>query len=83
MSTHLKGYANLWFLASLSYHLDMFGDHGSSASRDIKYFICHVTLQKHVIEGSCNFMNGSFSQYFTTLTSFVEIGIVAVAIQCF
>ena len=41
------------------------GGHRSSRSEDIKYLICHVTLQNHVIEGSCNLMSSSL--YVTTL----------------
>ena len=32
-----------------------------STSGDKKYLICHVTLQNHITEGSCNFVNGSCS----------------------
>ena len=30
---------------------------------DIKYLICHVNLQDHVTERSCDFMEESFSMY--------------------
>ena len=30
--------------------------HKHSGSRDIIIFVCHVTLQDHVIRGLCNFM---------------------------
>ena len=42
----------------VSHHFAMFGGYWSSAGGDIKYLICHVTSQKHVVEGSCNFMFG-------------------------
>ena len=35
-----------------------------NASEDIKYLICNVTSQNHIIKGSCNFMNGSPSRGF-------------------
>ena len=61
----------------MSHHL--FGGHWSSASGDIKYLTCHVSLQNHVIEGSSNFLSGSFSWYITTaLSSLVLIGIAVV-----
>ena len=63
---------------SPSHHLAMFGGHWSSASGDIKYLICHVTSQNHVIERSSNFMSESSSWHVTTLPSLVPIGIVAV-----
>ena len=55
----------------------MFGGHSEN---DIKHFICHVILQNHVIEGSCNFMNGSSSMYVTILPSLLAIGIVVLEI---
>ena len=36
-----------------------------------------------VIRGRCNFKGGTFSQYITTLTSLVTIGIVINGIRCF
>ena len=30
----------------------------SSANRDIKYLLCHMTSKSHMIEGSCNFKSG-------------------------
>ena len=32
----------------------MFGGHWSSASRDIKYLVCHITSQNNVIERLTN-----------------------------
>ena len=64
----------------VSHHLAMFGGHWSSASGDVKYLTCHVTLQNYVIEGSVNFVSGSSSWYITTLPSLVATGIVAVQI---
>lgn len=37
-------------------HIVYFGVHGSSASRDIIYFICHVISQENLIKGSCEFV---------------------------
>ena len=39
----------------MSCHLVMLGGHWSSASGDIKYLKCHVTLQNHVIKESSNY----------------------------
>ena len=44
----------------------------------MKYVTRHVTLQYHVIEGSSNFMSGSFLWYITTLPSLVVLGTVVV-----
>ena len=44
----------------------------------MKYVTRHVTLQYHVIEGSSNFMSGSFLWYITTLPSLVALGTVVV-----
>ena len=63
-------------------HLAMFGSHWSSTSEDIKYLICYVTSQNHLIEGSCNFMSVSSSCHVTTLPCLVALGIVLVEI-CF
>ena len=49
------------------------------ARGDLKFLICHVTLQSNVIEGSCNFTSGD-SLHFTTLPSLVAIGVVIVYI---
>ena len=57
----------VWPPLTLSHHLAQLGAHWSSVSRDIKYLLCHVTLQNHVIEGSFNFMSGSSSMNVTTL----------------
>ena len=64
----------------VSHHLAMFGGHWSSASGDVKYLTCHVTLKNYVIEGSVNFVSGSSSWYITTLPSLVATGIIAVQI---
>ena len=40
-----------WKLLTDSHHLAMFCDHWSTANGDIKYLLCHMTSQKHVIEG--------------------------------
>ena len=44
----------------MSHHLAINGGDWSSASGDIKYLICHVSLQNHVINVSSNFMSGNF-----------------------
>ena len=58
----------------------MFGSHWSSASGDIKYLICHVNLQNHVIEGLCDLLSGCSSWCVTNLSSLVAKGIVVVEI---
>ena len=63
----------------VNYYLAMF-DAILVASGDMKYFICHVIPQNHVIEGSWNFMSGSSSLYIPSLLSLVVVGIVAVEI---
>ena len=44
------------------------------------YLIFHVTLNNHFIEGLSKYMNGSSSEYVTTLVSFVNTGIMIVEI---
>ena len=44
-------------------HYFAFGGDWSSASGDIKYLICHLASQNHVIEGPSSFMSGSSSWY--------------------
>ena len=59
----------------------MFGGHWSSASGDIKYLTCHMTLQNnHLVERSRNFMSGSSSFYVANLQGLVAVGIVAAEI---
>ena len=68
-----------WKPLTVSQHLAWFGVHGSSGSIDIIHSICHVISQDYLIEGLCEFIDGSSSRYFTTLTSMVTIGILRVA----
>ena len=67
-----------WKPLAVSHHFAMFGEYWSNSSGDIKYFVCHLTAQNPVIEGSSNFMSWNSSQYVTTLLSLVTIGIVAI-----
>ena len=53
----------------VSYHFPKFNGQRSFGSRDM-YLICHVTLQDHV-KRFCDFNEGSFSFYRTTLPSLV------------
>ena len=79
-----KGLCEFWGGSSLqSHYLPMLGDHQSGASGDMKYEICRVSSQNHVIEESCNYLSGCSSWYITTLPSLVAIGIVVVEIYCF
>ena len=64
----------------VSHHLAMFGNLWSVTNEDLKYLICHVTSQNHMIEGSVNFMSGRSSSYVTTLPRFLAIGIVVAEI---
>ena len=64
----------------VSHDLAKFHGYWASASGDIKYVICQVTSQNHVIERSCNFISRNFSWCFTTLSSLVAIDSVVVAI---
>ena len=57
----------------MNHHPAMFSGHWSSTSGDIKYLIREVTSQKHVIEGSSNFMSGSSLWYVNTLPNWVAI----------
>ena len=56
----------------------MFGSDWSSACKDIKYLICHVTSQNHVIDGSSNFVSWSSSWYVTILSCLVARNFVLV-----
>ena len=47
----------------------------------MKYLICHLTSQSHVIEGPCNFLSRFSSWCVTTLPGLVAIGIVVVEIN--
>ena len=58
----------------------MFHGDWSSASGDITYLACHVTLQNQVVDGLSDAMSGSTAWYITTLTSLVVIGIVVLEI---
>ena len=66
----------------VSHHLTMSGGHCYIPIVDIKYLMCHVISQNHVIERSSNFMTIKFSWLVNTLPSFMAIGIIAVEI-CF
>ena len=48
----------------------------------LKYSICHVISQDHVMQGSCNFMIRSSLLYATTLPSLLAIGNAVVEILC-
>ena len=36
-------------------------------------FVCHVTLQDHVIKGSCDFINRSLSRQVTIMQSLMAV----------
>ena len=58
----------------VTYHLAKFNGHILFCSEDITNLVWHVTLQDHLIKGSCDFMKGSPSLYVTILPSLVTIG---------
>ena len=64
----------------VSLHFAMFGDHWSSASRNMMYLICHVISQNPVIEGSINFMSENSLWYVTIWPSLMAIGVAVVEI---
>ena len=39
-------------------HPSKFGGRSHCGSGNITYLVSHVTLQEHVVKGSCNFMEG-------------------------
>ena len=53
----------------ITHHFAKVDGYRACGSRDITYLIFHVTLQDHVIKGSCDFMEGSSSLYATTARS--------------
>ena len=73
LSYEFIGASSLWYVT------DKFCDRKCCDSVDT-FFICHVTPQNPVIEGLCNFMNGSSSWYVNTLSSLATIGTVVVEI---
>ena len=46
----------------MSYHPGKFGCHGHSDSGDVMVFICHLTLQDHVVKVFYHFMFRSLNQ---------------------
>ena len=60
------------------HHLTKFGGQRYCSSRDITFLVCHVIKQVHVIEGSGNYNDRSFSRQVTILPSLVIIGTVVV-----
>ena len=40
----------------VNYHPSMFGGHNYSGNGDIMVFVCHLTLQDHMIKALYNFM---------------------------
>ena len=59
----------------------MFGGHRHSGSGDIMVFVCHVTLEDHMIKVLNDFMVGSPSRYVTILPSLVAIDRVILEIK--
>ena len=62
VSTCLKGYANLWVKSLASYHLPYYVWWSLVKCKwRYKVFYMSCDIANHVIDGSCNFMTGSFS----------------------
>ena len=57
-----------------------FGGPSHCGSGDTILYIFHVILQDHLIKGSSDFMEGSYSLNVTNLPSLVMIGFAVVAI---
>ena len=68
---------------TVSRHLAMFGCHWYSGSGDIKYLMCQVTSQNHIIEGSREFMREISLSHATTFPNSVAKCIAVVEIYCF
>ena len=66
-----------------SYHSAKFGGHQHCGSGDIVVLVCHVILQDHMINGSCDFMSRSPSREVTILPSLGAIGTLIVEIELF
>ena len=56
------------------------GGNWAGASGDIKYLICHMTSQNHVIEGSINFISGNYSWCVITLPGAMAESVAVVEI---
>ena len=69
-----------WKPLIVTHHRIKFNSHKPCGSSDIKYIICDVILQDHVIKGSCDYIEGSSSLYVTALLSLVPVVIVVVEI---
>ena len=67
-------------LLIISEHLATFNGKRPCGSRDIRYLICHMTLQNHMIKGCCDFMKGRSLLYVTALPSVVAVVFVGVDI---
>ena len=64
----------------VSHHPTKFNGQRHCSSGDKMVFVCHVTLQDHVIKALSNFMVKSPTKYVTILPSLVAIGTVIVEI---
>ena len=69
-----------WEFLIVCHYSTKFGGHRNCGSGDSTFFICHVILQDHVIEGLCVVMGGTSSLHVTILQKLVAIGIVVVKI---
>ena len=64
----------------VSYHSAKTGCHRHPCQRYMMVFVCHVTLQDHMIKALYDFMITSLSTYITILASLVAIDIVVAEI---
>ena len=63
-----------------NHQLASFGGHRHRGSGDIMTSVCHMILQDHVTESSCNFMDRSLSRQVAVLPGLVAIDTVVVKI---
>ena len=65
-----------------THFLAKFNDQRTCGGRNIKHLIWHVALQGHVMKGSCDSLEGSYSLYVTTQAGLVVKSIVVMEIYC-
>ena len=59
MTTWLQGFKTLWVeTPHIKPPSDKFGDHKTSSKEGIAYLIYHVHSRDHVIQDSCDFIEG-------------------------
>ena len=66
-----------------SYHSAKFCCYRHSCNRDMVVFVCHVTLQDHMVKALYDFVIRSLSRYITILANLVAIDVAVVEIKWF